>query len=266
MNAVAAMFRADIRSALSYRLQMLLSVGGVLVSVIPLYFIADALQPVMAESIRQEGQQYFGFLILGMVAFLFVSGAVTALPGAVGGGIRTGTLEALFSTPAPSLSLLAGFIAYPFAWTAARALVLIVGAWGLGADIAWQHVPAATIILTLIVLAHLPFGLFASAAVLAFRTAGPLDKIVLTLSGLLGGVYYPTHVIPSWIESLSAVLPLTYGLRALRRVLLDGASLRAVSTDALVCAAFACILSITAFLMFRWSLRHARRSGTLAQY
>lgn len=266
MRALAAMFRADLRSALSYRVQMLLSVAGILLSIVPLYFIADALQPVMAESIRPEGQQYFGFLIMGMVAFLFVSGAVTALPGAVGGGIRTGTLEALFSTPTPLPSLFAGFLAYPFAWIAARAFVMIVGAWALGADMAWRHIPAAMIILALIVLSHLPFGILATAAVLAFRTAGPLGKVVVTLSGLLGGVYYPTHVIPAWLESLSVVLPLTYGLRAFRRVLLDGAPLTAVSADVVTCAAFGTVLLGAALLTLRWSLRYARRSGTLGQY
>jgi ABC-2 type transport system permease protein len=220
----------------------------------------------MAESIRDQGHEYFGFLIMGMVAFLFVSGAVTALPSAVGSAIRTGTLEAMFSTPASLASLLVGFVVYPFSWIGVRASVLVVGAWTLGADIAWSHLPTAAAILALIILSHVPFGLLAAAAILAFRTAGPLGTIVLTLSGLLGGVYYPTHVIPSWIESLSAALPLTYGLRALRRVLLDGASLGAVTSDLLICSAYGVILFGVATLVFTTSLRYARRSGTLAQY
>lgn len=266
MSAVAAMFRADLRTALSYRLQMMFAVAGVLLSVVPLYFVAGALQPLMAESIRDQGQEYFGFLVMGMVAFLFVTGAVTALPSAVGSAIRTGTLEAMFSTPAALPSLLVGFVVYPFSWTGVRAFVLVVGAWTLGADFAWSHLPTAAAILALIILSHVPFGLLAAAAILAFRTAGPLGTIVLTLSGLLGGVYYPTNVIPGWIESLSAALPLTYGLRALRRVLLDGASLGAVGWDIAICAGIAGALLAFAVVTFRASLRYARRSGTLAQY
>lgn len=266
MSAVAAMFRADFQAALSYRVQMVLSVGGVLLSVVPLYFVAGALQPVMAEAIRQEGQDYFGFVVMGTVAFLFVSGAVSALPGAIGACIRTGTLEAMFSTPAPLTSLLTGLLAYPFFWLTARAAVMVLAAWGLGADIAWSRLPAAAALLALIAVSHLPFGLLAAAAILAFRTAGPIAKIVLTLSGLLGGVYYPTHVIPAWIESLSRALPLTYGLRALRRVFLDGASFMTVVPDVVMCAGMAAAGLLVSIVVFRGSLRYARRSGTLAQY
>ena len=99
-----------------------------------------------------------------------------------------------------------------------------------------------------------------------FRTTGPLPQGVLIASGMLGGVYYPTHVIPSWIERISDVMPLTYGLRALRRTLLDGAPLSAVASDLAVLAGFIVVLSVAAAIAFRAALGHARRAGTLAQY
>ena len=40
---------------------------------------------------------------------------------------------------------------------------------------------------------------------------------MLAASTLLGGVYYPTTVIPSWLASASEFVPLGYGLRALRQ-------------------------------------------------
>jgi len=115
-------------------------------------------------------------------------------------------------------------------------------------------------------LAHLPFGLFGAALVLWFRTTGPLPKGVLAASGLLGGVYYPTQVIPAWLHTASAGLPLTYGLRSLRRVLLDGAPFSAVAGDLAILAAFATVLLALGAWTFDRALRDARRTGTLAQY
>jgi ABC-type multidrug transport system permease subunit len=89
---------------------------------------------------------------------------------------------------------------------------------------------------------------------------------VLVLSGFLGGVYYPTHVIPSWLQNVSAFLPLTYGLRALRQTLLEGLPLRAVLPDVLVLVAFVALLFLVGAFAFRQALRYARRTGTLAQY
>ena len=89
---------------------------------------------------------------------------------------------------------------------------------------------------------------------------------MLTVSGLLGGVYYPTHVIPSWLQSVSEVVPLTYGLRALRAVVLEGGPVGASASDLAILAGFALLLLASSLYVFTLAVRHAKASGTLAQY
>jgi ABC-2 type transport system permease protein len=266
MRSIVAMFRADLRSALTYRFQLVLSIVGILVSIVPIFFISGALQPLMAESIRNEGAQYFGFIVVGTVTFLFISGAVSALPAALSGGIRTGTLEALLSTPASVPTLLSGLISYNFAWISLRTLVMLGAATVLGAQFVWSNSLLSLVILLLIVLAYLGFGVLAAALVLAFRTTGPFTKAVLSLSGLLGGVYYPTSVIPSWIHELTVFVPLTYGLRALRRAFMEGAPLASVAEDVVILGALAAVLLVFSLVVFQYTLQHAKKAGTLAQY
>lgn len=266
MREALALMRASWLTATSYRLNMLFSVVALLVTVVPFYFVGRALQPLMGEVIRNEGHSYFGFLIIGTVAFSFLSTAVTALPGAVRSGIGSGTFEALMATPARLPAILTGLIGYSLGWTALRAMLLVLLGLALGVQIDWGNVLFALGIVGMIVLAYLPIGLAGAALVLAFRTTGPFLQGVLIASGMLGGVYYPTHVIPGWIERLSDVIPLTYGLRALRRTLLDGAALPDVAADLWILAAFIALLSTCAAFAFAAALRHARRAGTLAQY
>lgn len=266
MRAAAALMLASWRTAKSYRLELLFSMGGLLLSVIPTYFVAGALQPTMAEAIEAEGDHYFAFLIVGMVAFSLVSTSVNRLPGALSSAVRTGTLEAVFGTPTSFPTILAGFTGYGFAWSAARNALLFLAGWALGAEYVWSQIPGAILVLGMIVLAHLPFGIVAAASYIVFRTSGPLPKAVVALSGLLGGVYYPTHVIPSWIESLSAALPLTYGLRALRLTLLEGQPFRAVLGELLVLVLFIVVLLAGSLAIFAAALRYGRRNGSLAQY
>jgi ABC-2 type transport system permease protein len=245
---------------------MLISMAGLLVMVVPLYFVAGALQPVMADAIRTEGGQSFGFLLIGLATFSLVSAAVIALPSAVETGIRTGVLEALLATPTTASTLLAGLGAFDLAWAGLRGSVLLAAGWALGANLDVAHLIPGLSIVLLILLAHLPFGLLGAAMVLAFRTAGPLPKGVLMVSGLLGGVYYPTHVIPSWLQTFSAWLPLSYGLRALRRVVLQGASLSEVQSDLLVLALATVVLFALGTVALAAAFRFARQQGTLAQY
>ncbi|MGQ0715654.1 MAG: ABC transporter permease [Gemmatimonadaceae bacterium] len=266
MREALALVRASWLGASSYRLGMLLSLGGLVVAILPMYFVADALQPVLAESIRNEGGNYFGFLVVGMLAFSFMSVALSAVPGAIASGIGTGTLEAMLATRAPLPALLSGLVGYGFAWTAVRAALTIVVAVMLGVRLSAEQSALALLILSLIVGAYAGLGLMAASMVLVFRTAGPFPKVVLLVSSLLGGVYYPTSVIPSWIQTLSDVVPLTYGLRALRRVWLDGIGLGGVAADVATLLGIAAVLFAVGAAMFAAALRHARHAGTLAHY
>jgi ABC-type multidrug transport system permease subunit len=266
MTAALALVRASWQTAISYRVSMLLSVGALLVSVVPIYFVANALQPTMADVIATEGGQYFGFLVAGIIGQSVMVMAIATVPGEIGAGIRTGTLEALLATPARPASLLAGFLGYPFAWTCVRVLLLLAAATVLGAPVDWTRIGFAYGMVALIALAYLPFGILGAASILLFRTSGPLAQAVVVLSGLLGGVYYPTHVIPSWIEHLSAAIPLTYALRALRRGLFQGAPLVELAGDVFVLLGLTALFAASALLAFRVALRHARRAGNLAQY
>ncbi|HEY7408426.1 MAG TPA: ABC transporter permease [Gemmatimonadaceae bacterium] len=266
MRETLALMRASWLTATSYRLGMAMSLAGLIVTILPMYFVAGALQPVLAERISNEGGHYFGFLVVGVIAFSFLSTAVNAVPGAMASGIASGTLEAMLSTRARLGALVAGLVGYGFTWTAVRAAMTIVMAVLLGVRFSAGHSGVAVLILLLIVMAYFAIGLMAAAMVLAFRTTGPLPQVVLLLSGLLGGVYYPTSVIPSWIQSVSSVVPLTYGLRALRRVWLDGAPVGEVVPDVLVLAGMAIALLTLGIGIFAAGMRYARRAGTLAQY
>ncbi|HSH44938.1 MAG TPA: ABC transporter permease [Longimicrobiales bacterium] len=266
MRSALALARASWQAAASYRLRLLLSMLSLAVSIVPLYFVANALQPVMAESIATEGGQYFGFMVLGMVTFLLLPAAVNGLPGEVGAGIKTGTFEALLGTPARLPEVLGGMVGFTIGWSTLRAAALLLGGLILGANILPSHLLFAIPILALIVLSYLPFGIVASALIIAFRTSGPLQKAVLTGSALLGGVYYPTSVIPSWIQDVSGLVPLTYGLRALRMTVLEGAPLSAVLPDLAILATMTLGLFGLAWLALLRALRYARREGTLAQY
>ncbi len=266
MGRVFAQVRASWLEAFSYRLRMTFSIMTLPLAVVPLYFIAGALQPLMAESIKNEGQQYFGFVVVGVITVWFLSTSVGALPGALGSGVATGTLEALLSTPSRLPVLFAGMIGYGFNWIGIRTVIFLTAAWFLGAPVVWSRGWLALGILFLIVLAYLPFGVLAASLVLAFRTDGRLPQLVGSLSVFLGGVYFPTHVIPSWIEKVSIALPLTYGLRALRRTLLEGASFATVAQDLAILSAFIVVLFGVSTLAFSQSLRYAKRAGTLTQY
>jgi ABC-2 type transport system permease protein len=266
MSKVLAMVRHDLLTRASYRFQSLISFISLFSLIIPFYFAADALQPMMERSIAGQADHYFPFLLIGMIAMRLVMSSTNVLPRAFGSAIRSGTLEAIFSTPTSLLVPVLGMAGFPLLWTVAESCILLAVGVVLGVQLVLPNLLLGLVILSMIVLTYLSFGIFGIALVLVFRTTGPLLSGVIAATTLLGGIYYPTHVIPSWIQHLSALLPMTYGLRALRQTVLEGASLESISTDLAILCAFLVVLLSTSWGLLHLALQHARRAGTLAQY
>jgi ABC-2 type transport system permease protein len=266
MHKIWALIRASWLVASSYKMGFVFSFGSLVLSVVPIFFVTGALQSTMANAIRGQGDQYFAFLIVGLIGLQLVSTTIFAVPGALQSATSTGTLEALLATPTPIVALLAGLSGYEVLLSALRGLVMLLAATLLGAHVAWSQLGASIPIMALLILAHLPVGIITAAMVLAFRARGPLAQLVYLSSTFLGGVYYPTTVIPGWIQSLSAFLPITYALRALRSVLIEGRPITSVGRELGVLVLFTTGLMIVSTVAFRAAMRYARRIGNLAQY
>ena len=266
MRSLIALVRVHWLTFTSDRMNVVISLAGLVALLVPVYLVGRSLQPVVAQSIANEGEVYFGFLIAGLAMMQLVGMSIRALPNAISSGIGSGTLEALFATPAPLPALLAGMMGYGLIWAAFRAIVLVIGMAVLGGPLSIDGIPLAAAILLLTVLAHLPIGVLMAAAVLVFRVTGPLVPALLGVFSLLGGVYYSTTVVPAVVRPLTSLVPLTYGLRAFRQTLLSGEPLRAVAGDVAMLVVFIVVLAALSAVTLAGALRYARRTGTLGQY
>ena len=264
--AIAALVRAGFLTATSYRLRFVQAILTSIVSVIPVFFVARALQPMMGPTIKNEGSDFFAFLVVGFVVMSFVVMCVDTLPTQVGSDINNGFFEALLGAPVGTASVLVGMVSYPILFTMVRGVVMLVLAAFLGVAFSVARLPEVALIVALLAVAHFGIALIATGLMVAFRTTLSIPQVVITASGFLGGVYWPTSVIPSWVYTVSEFVPLTYGLRALRQTVLEGRTLAQVSDDVLTLAAFAGCLMSLGILAISWSLAYARRRGTLSQY
>ena len=266
LRKIGALIRATWLHVTSYRLQLAVSVVGLFTAVVPVYFISNAVQPMMATSIADQGGQYFGFGVVGIATYFCIATAVSALHSSLNGEIRSGGLEALLSTPTPIGILMVGMMGQALTVTGMRVSVLLIAAGFLGAKFTTIGALLALPILILLIMAYAGLGMFAASMVLAFKTPGPLPTLILGFSALFGGVYYPTQVIPAWLQLGSYFVPMTYGLRALRQALLEGASFATISSDVAILVVLTAALMATGMLVFAAALRYARATGTLAQY
>ena len=266
MRSALALIRVSFLTAASYRLAMFVSVAALGLQIVPTYYIGRTLDPYLGPAIQGEGSDYFGFLVMGTVAYLLLAAAVDALPRALEKGINTGTLELVFSTPSSVPSLLVGLTGYELLWTVARCIVVLGAAAAFGFQAHWLRFGEATLILGMIVATYFGAGMIAGAMIVAFRRTASLQTIVIVGSAMLGGVTYPTKLVPSWIGRFSDVIPMTYGLRAVRRITIDDWPFHAVLGDVGILALFCVGFLTVGSLAMTYALRRARAEGTLSQY
>ena len=266
MRVILAMLRASWLTTASFRLGLVFSLVGLVVGLVPVFYVARALQGLMGEKIAAEGGQYFAFVVIGTIALRVVMTSLNALPGSIAGAIGGGMLDAVFSTPTSPVVSVAGLTSYQFADTFVRGLLTLLIAYALGARVAWHNGLWGLVLLAVIGVSYLPFAVLSSAMIVAFRTDGPLRPGLVVLTTVLGGAYYPTTVLPGWVASVANLVPLTYGLRALRMVVLDGRPITSVWLDVTILLGATAVLGFLAAGALRAAFRYARRTGTLAQY
>lgn len=261
------MARAYSLSMLTYRMRTIVSLVSVLFAVIPVYFVAGALQPLAATAIAAESPEYFTYLIVGSVAAFVVAEAVSAVPSLINSYITSGTLEQLLTTPIRWPALVSGLSVYGFGWVAMRAIVLLVTAWiWATSTIAWSRMLEFTLIMALLGAAFMGVGLVTGALVLLVRSTLFIPQAVGTVSALLGTVYFPSTVLPPAFAPFARIVPTTDALRAARQILLRNVPLSVVMPELLSLLVWAGGALLVGGLVFQVALQHARRAGTLTQY
>src|SRR2546425_1118472 len=176
-----------------------------------------------------------------------------------------GTIEYTFMAPVPRLTHLLGMcgatlvraLAFSVAILAAVALFVPV-------DLSNANVASALVLLATGAVAFIGLAIGSAVFPLLWTEKGlQMAYIVQAVVLLVSGVYYPTSVLPEWMQLLSVISPATYVIRGMRAALLDGADLGGVWPDlwpALLVGAVSIPLGLRLFV---WAERYAKRTGRL---
>jgi ABC-2 type transport system permease protein len=67
----------------------------------------------------------------------------------------------------------------------------------------------------------------------------------------LSGVFFPVQQMPSYMQTLAGFLPLTYAASAMRKVMVLGAGVQAITPEIIILAVFGIVLLTVAVPMFK---------------
>ena len=262
-----AFIRRDFQTQVSYRLDFFLRMAGMLMSVTIFYFISQILGPAASPYLRRYNADYFHFALMGIVFYPLIDLSTNGMARAIHEHQHTGVLEMLFLSPTPILAVMVMSTLWRYCWAFAESLFYLLAATLLfQARLDWTNILSAMIVVLLSILANAGLGFLNASFVLVTKRPSPLARLLGLVTNLLAGVYYPIEVLPNWLRSFSRLLPATYSFDALRRTMLQGASLADVGQDLLALGGFTLVLLPIGLVALRYAVRWAKMDGSLSQY
>src|ERR1700736_1383969 len=234
-----------------------------LVNALTILFIAAATERITGQVV--DTRFFVLYLLIGATMWSYLSAVFDVVAETISWERWEGTIEYTLMAPVPRWLHLIGTCCYAVTYSVIRA-ALIFAVVALMFNVNLAHANVLTVVAVVGVGSISVIGLAIVAAVLPllFTERGAQMTFVIHSSLLLiSGVYAPIDVLPTWLQALSPLSPMTYVLRAVRAGLLEGAPPAAVGGDLLILAVMGFALVPGGLLVFRAAERYARQTGRL---
>jgi len=140
-----------------------------------------------------------------------------------------------------------------------QALILLILAPLIGVAIHVAVIPQLVIFMLLLAFAISGMGLLISSLMKTTESFGLVMQVLIFPMFFISGAFFPLTAVPSWMLALSYINPLTYGVDAMRQIILgnqvasnilNGLSLHAISVDALFLVVFSAVMVSAAVFAF----------------
>ena len=208
-----------------------------------------------------------GFVFVGNAMYMWLSSLLWGSGTALRQEQMRGSLEAVFVTPASRLVPLFGpgvAMLIPMSLTFVIMGVALWAFFGVVPPLA-AVLQAAVVVITGVPALYAIGTLFA-ASVLRFGEVGPVVQLVRGMFVLACGITFPVAMLPLWAQVWAWLMPPTYIVEDLRRILLRGANLADVGPHIAIVLTIAALIALLAVFVFRALETSARRSGMLGRF
>jgi ABC-2 type transport system permease protein len=234
-----------------------------LVSVLSIGFLASGLGELGGGHFDLKQAQLY--LLIGSVLWGYMSMVFVEIAYAIGWERWEGTIEHTFMAPVRRATHLLGVCAFAMVYGLARTiLVLVVADLLFHLDFSHTNVPAAIAVLAASTPALVGIAILASVLPLLSPEKG--EQMTVAVQGvilLVSGVYYPISVLPSPMQLLGRISPMTYMLEGMRESLLQGRQASQMAPQLALLVGMGLLLVPAGLLVFGWAERRAKRLGLL---
>lgn len=262
LAAFTAVMRRDLHMYLSYRTRMVSQVLSSLFTVTLFYYVSR----LVHVSGFTAHNSYFGFVVVG-IALIGVLYSCFSIPELLRQELIAGTFDRLLLSPFGAVRSVIAMSLFPMVISFGLAIVtLAVGIVVFGLELHWSTVPLSIPVMLMVLLAFLPFGLLFAALTVVVKQGNVGTTWVIALLSIVGGLYFPVTLLPSWMQTLARLQPFTAATDLLRHLLVGSSLGQSPETALLKLAGFSAVLLPLSLYVLERSIRLAQRRGTIIEY
>jgi len=269
LRALFVIARKDWKVFIRYPLNVVSNVFQPIIWITPVYFMGKAFsmngQSTGFAAYSGSGD-YMSYILLGTVLTNFIMTVFWGMGYALKNDMDSGVLESNWLAPISRLLILVGrTLTSIFTTTITSTVMLIIGGLLFGFRPTGSTFAAILTAIPMLVGLY-GFGFAFAGIVLLMREANTLVDVGSFLVQGFSGTNFPVKSLPYWLIPVSLMLPLTYGLDAVRGFLLKTNTLLPINIEILILiVSMFGMLAFGAWIFYRVE-RRVRTLGTLGQH
>jgi ABC-2 type transport system permease protein len=256
----------DFRIESGYKANFLMNLGESITLLVFFYFLGELITPRTAGSLGNHGYRYFPYALIGLAFARYFTLTLRMFSESIRLAQISGCLEAMLSSQTGCVSIVLMSSLYGLIAGGVQLLTILVAGLAFGVDLRSMNVVSTSLVFFVSVLIFVGFGVLSGAAVIWLKKGDPLTWLLGGFGTILGGAYFPVDVMPSWMQTVARVMPITYSLEALRETMLKGHSVFMVAKSLGVLMLMAAVMLPVSVFLFYTAVQRGRREGTLTHY
>jgi ABC-2 type transport system permease protein len=215
-------------------------------------------------NVSAAGLDFFAMLLGAVLLWDYLARVMQGVTMAFFEDVWSRNFLNFFATPLTIAEYVSGLVATSVMTSVIGLVVMVVvarAAFGLSLLV---YGPALAAFLGVLFVFGIALGILGTAIVLRLGPAA--EWLIWPIPALLSpfaGVFYPLSTLPSWMQSVSRILPPSYVFESLRTIAAGGLP---SSSDLAIAASLALLALALAAWLFARVYRRAVRTGLLARY
>lgn len=261
--------RKNIKIILCYPLAIVFWVFFPIIWVIPFIFQGRAFVGSLASSAFKDltgSAQYIPFVLIGAIVSTYMFSALYGIGNSFRMESYWGTLEFILGSPAKKIMVILGKAASEgiFSTFFATAQIFIC-IFVFGLEVTLTKFAPVLFIMLLLLLGLYGMGIGLAGITLQIKESRGIIHALDSLLFLFTPIRYPVQINPI-THAVSLFIPLTYGLVAIRGILLVGRPLSSLLKEIWLLLILDIFLVGFGLFIFTWLEKRVRKAGTVSHY